>query len=69
MTYGSSCGTAYDPYDAEHASRKNRIYTDHMGTQRLSGYFDVILKKVSLLSLVRPFVDTDGITLLGWRSV
>jgi hypothetical protein len=49
VTYGSYRSFGYDPSDPDHRSRSHNVYTSVSGTERIGGFFDIILPKVSFL--------------------
>ena len=49
ITYGNFCSIPYDPNDPDHILRYHSVYTTVSGEERLSGFFDIILPKVSCL--------------------
>jgi hypothetical protein len=47
VTYGSFGHIRYDPSDPDHISLSHNVYTAVSGIERINGYFDIILLKVS----------------------
>ena len=47
ITYGKFCSILYDPSDPDHRLRSHSVYTNVSGEERISGFFDIILPKVS----------------------
>ncbi|TFK19368.1 hypothetical protein FA15DRAFT_674490 [Coprinopsis marcescibilis] len=55
FTYGQFCTLKYNPQDPEHAQRSSDVFTSYAGEQRLSGSFDVILKKNTQIHETKEF--------------
>ena len=51
FTYGSFCHILYDPSDPDHRSQSHNVITSCSGEERIDSVFDIILPKVSRLSL------------------
>ena len=49
FTYGTFCHIPYDPNNPDHQSLSHNVYTDDSGEIVISGFFDIILSKVSCL--------------------
>jgi hypothetical protein len=51
-TYGIECSTQYDSLDPEHLARESKSYINVAGVRRIPGYFESILRKVNIISLL-----------------
>ena len=54
VTYGAFVTTEYDASAPEHRSRSHNVFASVSGEKRIPGFFDIILPKVSLLTLSSP---------------
>jgi hypothetical protein len=51
-TYGVFMHTYFEPADPDHQQRLHDVYTNFAGDRRIKHFFDVILPKVYLYSLI-----------------
>ena len=51
-TYGSFCAIPYNPSAPDHRSRSRNVFAAVSGDKRIDGFFDIIIPKVSCLTIL-----------------